>query len=270
MSDQRGHVPLESDDQNRFLKIIRESLKVRRHLDLYNWLQGDLQNFVPHQILLAAWGDLRLGVLYVDVISPLPGMRTGLVISRDISGFVRSLFKRWEANDCNVTRLSAPDGFQIDAEQDGCAVEQTFNDMHSAVLHGLRDERGQHYCLYCAFNTAQNYSERTVQYMELLLPHIDTALRQVTHLPEQRHDSGATPETPNKHEPPIMLSDREIEILEWVRSGKTNEEIGVILSISAFTVKNHLQRIFRKLDVTNRAQAVAKLPRSSTRGTTNS
>lgn len=268
MSDQRGHLSLESDDQNRFLKIIRESLKVRRHLDLYNWLQGDLQNFVPHQILLAAWGDLRLGVLYVDVISPLPGMRTGLVISRDISGFVRNLFKLWEANDCDVTRLSAPAGFQIDTEQDDCTVEQTFNGMHSAVLHGLRDERGQHYCLYCAFNTAQSYPERTVQYMELLLPHIDTALRQVTHLPEQRHDSRDAPE--NASEPQVALSDREVEILEWVRSGKTNEEIGVILSISAFTVKNHLQRIFRKLDVTNRAQAVAKLPRINNRGTTNS
>jgi DNA-binding CsgD family transcriptional regulator len=44
-----------------------------------------------------------------------------------------------------------------------------------------------------------------------------------------------------------------------VRNGKTNFEIGMILDISAFTVKNHLQRIFRKLDVVNRAQAVAKL-----------
>lgn len=266
MSDQRGHLPLGSDDQNRFLEIIGESLKVRRHLDLYNWLQGDLQSFVPHQILLAAWGDLRLGVLYVDVISPLPGMRTGLVISRDISGFVRDLFNLWEANERKVTRLSAPEGFQIGAEQDGCTVERTFSGMHSAVMHGLRDERGQHYCLYCAFNTTPSYPERTVQYMELLLPHIDTALRQVTHLPEQRHDNSDPPE----NEPRITLSDREIEILEWVRGGKTNEEIGVILSISAFTVKNHLQRIFRKLDVTNRAQAVAKLPRINHRGTTNS
>jgi len=31
------------------------------------------------------------------------------------------------------------------------------------------------------------------------------------------------------------------------------------LDISAFTVKNHVQRIFKKLDVVNRAQAVAKM-----------
>jgi DNA-binding CsgD family transcriptional regulator len=45
----------------------------------------------------------------------------------------------------------------------------------------------------------------------------------------------------------------------WVCSGKTNVEIGLILDISSFTVKNHLQRIFKKLDVVNRSQAVAKM-----------
>ena len=47
--------------------------------------------------------------------------------------------------------------------------------------------------------------------------------------------------------------------MDWVRLGKTNLEIGMILDISAFTVKNHMQRIFKKLDVLNRAQAVAKV-----------
>ena len=42
-------------------------------------------------------------------------------------------------------------------------------------------------------------------------------------------------------------------------SGKTNDEIGSILDISTFTVKNHLQRIFKKIDVVNRSQAVAKI-----------
>jgi DNA-binding CsgD family transcriptional regulator len=37
------------------------------------------------------------------------------------------------------------------------------------------------------------------------------------------------------------------------------------LNISAFTVKNHLQRIYRKMDVLNRAQAVAKFEDMSRR-----
>ena len=54
------------------------------------------------------------------------------------------------------------------------------------------------------------------------------------------------------------LSAREAEIMQWVGKGKTNHEVGLILQISLYTVKNHLQRIFRKLDVFNRAQAVGK------------
>ena len=53
------------------------------------------------------------------------------------------------------------------------------------------------------------------------------------------------------------LTAREVRILECVREGKTNQEIGAALHISEFTVKSHLQRIFRKLGVGNRIQAVS-------------
>jgi DNA-binding CsgD family transcriptional regulator len=55
-----------------------------------------------------------------------------------------------------------------------------------------------------------------------------------------------------------LISAREAEIMDWVKLGKTNMEIGMILNISSFTVKNHLQRIFKKLDVLNRAQAATQ------------
>ena len=61
------------------------------------------------------------------------------------------------------------------------------------------------------------------------------------------------------------LTAREAEILDWVRLGKTNDEIGLILEINVFTVKNHLQNIFKKLDVSNRMQAVVKLGASDSR-----
>ena len=54
------------------------------------------------------------------------------------------------------------------------------------------------------------------------------------------------------------MTGREIEILGWVQEGKSNQEIGVILNLSPLTVKNHVQKILRKLDVRNRAQAVSK------------
>jgi LuxR family quorum sensing-dependent transcriptional regulator len=55
------------------------------------------------------------------------------------------------------------------------------------------------------------------------------------------------------------MSARELECLRWVAAGKTDWEIGMILSISAATVKFHLNRARAKLGARTRAQAVALL-----------
>jgi two-component system, NarL family, response regulator len=53
------------------------------------------------------------------------------------------------------------------------------------------------------------------------------------------------------------LSPREIEVLELVAKGLNTAEIGGVLSISEPTVKTHLKHVFEKLEVDNRAEAVA-------------
>ncbi len=56
------------------------------------------------------------------------------------------------------------------------------------------------------------------------------------------------------------LSAREREILDLLSQGLSNKEIGVRLSISPCTVKNHLARVFEKLQVRCRtAAAIAYL-----------
>jgi DNA-binding CsgD family transcriptional regulator len=54
-----------------------------------------------------------------------------------------------------------------------------------------------------------------------------------------------------------VITEREREILVWVRDGLSNQQISEKLGISALTVKNHIQKILRKLGAANRAQAVA-------------
>lgn len=55
------------------------------------------------------------------------------------------------------------------------------------------------------------------------------------------------------------LTNRELQIAELVAQGLTNAEIAVRLWISVNTVKQTLKNIFRKLNVSARAQMVAKL-----------
>ncbi|MDF9844700.1 DNA-binding CsgD family transcriptional regulator [Paenibacillus sp. PastF-1] len=53
------------------------------------------------------------------------------------------------------------------------------------------------------------------------------------------------------------ISPREEEVLELIVHGKTNKEIASALFISEHTVKNHLSRIFNKMNVTDRSQIIA-------------
>jgi DNA-binding NarL/FixJ family response regulator len=64
---------------------------------------------------------------------------------------------------------------------------------------------------------------------------------------------------PRRHWPgqEAGLSEREGEVLSLVSDGLRNNEIAEVLFISSETVKTHLSRIYRKLDVRNRSQAVA-------------
>ena len=55
-----------------------------------------------------------------------------------------------------------------------------------------------------------------------------------------------------------LLTPREQEILDWMQKGKSNAEIAQIVGISQLTVKNHVQKILRKLGAQNRTHAVAK------------
>lgn len=58
--------------------------------------------------------------------------------------------------------------------------------------------------------------------------------------------------------PQSKLSKREVECLRWAAVGKTDEEIGIILSRSRATVRFHIHNASTKLNAVNRSQTVFK------------
>jgi DNA-binding NarL/FixJ family response regulator len=70
-----------------------------------------------------------------------------------------------------------------------------------------------------------------------------------------RSASAAIPQPASRPTP--ALSDREREVLALLATGCDNVEIGRRLHVSASTVKQHVSRLFQKLGVENRIQAVA-------------
>lgn len=74
-------------------------------------------------------------------------------------------------------------------------------------------------------------------------------------LPKLMHAVTASHQPEFRYEP---LTDRELEVLRAAARGLTNKAIGVLLAISDRTVQGHLRRIFEKLNVANRTEAVVK------------
>lgn len=248
---------LNDDDRGLLFELIQESLRPQSHYELFIWLQGRLQKFLPHEIMIAAWGDFSLGQIHFDIISPLPGLRTKGISQNNLTPLLKRLYTYWCSNKQSPFIINTQQGL-FNVDELGCNLfNDNLSNMTSAIVHGINDCRGQHDCLYVLLNSCSMTSP-SLRMLETLLPFIDNALRQIDHLTEQLPVEYFPSIDPPNKTTENLLSARELEIMDWVKKGKTNLEIGMILNISAFTVKNHLQHIFRKLDVLNRAQAVSK------------
>jgi LuxR family maltose regulon positive regulatory protein len=75
-----------------------------------------------------------------------------------------------------------------------------------------------------------------------------------------RPQTEATRVVPAQSLPELLepLSERELEVLELIAEGRSNEEVGRALYVSVGTVKTHLKHIYGKLGVHTRTQAVAR------------
>jgi len=97
----------------------------------------------------------------------------------------------------------------------------------------------------------QQHAERTRRFHDLM-PFVDELIAGW----RSRYKSDARPITRSTLTEP--LSAREHEILRLISQGQSNKEIARTLAIGPETVKSHVKRIFIKLGVERRAQAVSR------------
>ncbi|TFW34282.1 LuxR C-terminal-related transcriptional regulator, partial [Massilia horti] len=113
------------------------------------------------------------------------------------------------------------------------------------LVHGS-SAAGADASVFALFGLPMRPGARHAYFLELLLPCLHLALAGLPAVP----GPGLAPPRP--------LSRREAQVVQWLREGKSNAQIGALLGISTLTVKNHLQRIYKVLGVGNRAHALAR------------
>jgi DNA-binding CsgD family transcriptional regulator len=124
---------------------------------------------------------------------------------------------------------------------DGNTHSASATEIRNAFIHRVEFLSGARYHLVL-FNLPPDQAQRSPHLFKLLSSHVKMALSwRVTHR-----------ETTKR----VSLTPRELEILDRMRAGNSNREISAILGINPITLKMHVAKIYRKLDVQTRAEAV--------------
>lgn len=262
MEKTESQIDRESPESRRAQAIVHAiecAVDVRRKYQFFVWTQGSVQSLLPHKLSICgvydrACKEVRLEAFNSIVVSPA----VLAVLTDGQSQLMQHVINAWINNrgqalvvrlSTLVTRAVAP---AVEALQAAGFAE--------LLVHGVsRPQRATDIETMFVFASPNAMvSKAEVDGIELMLPHLHSTYLRVQAIEREITEAGARPNAPGAGYSSASISEREEQVLGWVREGMSNQEIGVKLGISPLTVKNHVQKILRKLGATNRAQAVAR------------
>ena len=241
---------LSAREQEYLLGAIEAAVRVRDLRQFFLWAQGQLQALLPHRLMLCLQMDEFGAVQRVDAVH---GGLFDAATLRALTQPGEGLAVRIAAHCRGSERLPAITGTGRragDAILAGFRRELQQLGFDHLAVHGSGPVAGRATMfVLCGWQSPP--SARQAHFLALLLPHLHLALLKAA-------SEGRRDRSPSAAAIARPLSLREREILGWLRDGKSNFEIGLILGISPLTVKHHLQRIYRTLGVCNRSHALAR------------
>lgn len=235
-----GEAPLTATEQQRLVSVMEAGLAVETPAALAAWTRGDFQQILPHRTACAFAEDASPKAMARHaVVSGSPGAGKGACPG---GRHCRELVTRWQGTSLPQSAIAAPSaGSSADAD----AVPA------GRLVHGLVGLGRQGGVAVALCRDDRPFEPREAYFLRLLLPHMHSALA-------RSHGKAITLPCPPASLP---LTAREQGILAWIGAGKTNWEIARVLGVTENTVRNHAKRIYAKLGVRNRAQAVSKAVR---------
>lgn len=254
---------LEPEHAESMLRLIEASLQVKRRHQFYHWTQGDMQRLVPHRVSACGAYDLGVRDLTFNVLNSVPMADELLSSLSDMhSPVMQHLHAQWNRSAQQVSWVDLQDLAPHDRSAQGLC-EQGYRWL---LTHGVtRPGRPQELETFFVFGQPGCLpDDQSAHILSLLQPYLHLTFLRVHSTERELSGMGPHMRGPalaggvDKPRAAASITDREREILRWVREGMSNQAISEELGISALTVKNHIQKILRKLGAANRAQAVAK------------
>jgi transcriptional regulator EpsA len=240
-------IQLTSQEQIHFMRAIGALLEVRNRGGLFLCAQGQLRALMSHQVMVGLHAGTDASVAQVECLTgELMGADTQARLTDPQEGWaIRLVLKLREAGQLAwSTAKPGDDTAGLHAEIGQLGLVNAL-----VVDTGPLPSGG---CTVAFLGMSAPPSDKHLKAASALLPVIRLAMERSQMYQAELGQEDLLDEVDE-------LTDRQVEILHWVKLGKTNSEIALILDISALTVKNHMQKLFKRLNVHNRAQAVARV-----------
>jgi transcriptional regulator EpsA len=237
-------VTLSPVELERMLIAIESSLQVHRRPQYFLWTQGILQSFLAHDALIFGHGPYASPEFSWETLAR-GDSREEQARQQELNKLVLALVNKWQRGG------HVPCLCRADADGDDEIGKRLARlGLGHALAHGAREFTDDSSGFFVFLRMPEPPGKRQAYFAQILMPYLHTALHRMLQAEQDTPKQRMLGET--------RLSSREIEVISLVRDGKTNKQIAEALRLSTPTVKNHMQNVLRKLDVSNRAQAVAK------------
>lgn len=142
-----------------------------------------------------------------------------------------------------ITTLSPVNWLSVDkkyqCDYPALNMSRDFN-MNDGWTHGTIDPASMNCCIFFFAGPVMENNIRIKTILDYIIPFYSEAYQRVLRKPVQT----------------ARLTPREVEILNWIKEGKSSWDISVILKCSKRTVEFHVANIKKKLNAVNRTQAV--------------
>jgi len=240
-------VLLERSEEEYLLSAMASSLRVKSPRLIAEWLQGYLFSLLPFGFISCIHTKKMGQHQSIDSYACSPFLDFYPSLHKSVDQFALDLLSKLH-DGLNFPLLL--DGSQAMFSQN--EYQDIFPTTESKQVLVGRAVMPDSSSYFIVLSSAQSKVDhhKLAYLLDLTLPHICMAVVRANANDFALDDS---------REVKFALSAREIEVLQWVARGKSNQQIAEKLFLSPFTVKNHIQNILKRMGAKNRVEAASLL-----------
>lgn len=237
------------------VQSLQKSAAALRTVDEFKlWTRTHLRPVLAHEAAIFGLGHIHAGGVGLDYLITIDYPLDHINTIRNRAGAIDTpILRRWLATQ-------QPQIFDSENPwpETPAAWLESFNRhrLRNALVHATYDHVRCLGTYHSFYKLPQTPGDSEAQLLRELLPILhETVCRIVSTLDAQDRLG----------ENFAALTDRERDVVRWLRLGKTNAQIASRVGMSESTVKHYLTGIFEKLEVLNRAQLVRVLVEQESR-----